>query len=109
MKRREPIIVNLDKVAVGVQIGRARRMRRWRAKRLAEVLGVSRGTVSLWESGRTLPSRDHLLALCIALHVSVELIALGVPLRRRGNWWRFLQVGTAGGPVQPSRPDSFRG
>ena len=44
---------------------------------LAEIIGVSRQAVSKWETGDAMPDTDKLIALCHALQVDLEYLALG--------------------------------
>ena len=43
-------------------------------EKLAEMLDVSRQTISRWESGETLPSTDNLIRLSQTLGVSVDYL-----------------------------------
>lgn len=49
-------------------------------ERLAELLNVSRQTISRWESGETLPSADNLMRLSRVLGVSVDYLMGNAPM-----------------------------
>lgn len=44
---------------------------------LAELVGVSRQAVSKWETGEAKPDADKLMALCLALDVSMDYLCFG--------------------------------
>lgn len=44
---------------------------------LAELVGVSRQAVSKWETGEAMPDMEKLIALCHALELDMEYLALG--------------------------------
>jgi transcriptional regulator with XRE-family HTH domain len=46
--------------SVGRRLSRLRRSRKWTQARVADALGVDRGTISRWERGVILPSVDRL-------------------------------------------------
>jgi transcriptional regulator with XRE-family HTH domain len=50
----------------------ARLAKGWTLLQVAEVVGVSDGCVSHWESGRSIPRDNNLTAVCKALKVSVR-------------------------------------
>lgn len=56
-------------------IRRAREKRGMTPPQLAERLGVARGTVNEWESGKSVPSMLYLGPLCVALSADPRLFA----------------------------------
>lgn len=43
-------------------------------KAFGEMLSVSQDTVSLWETGRSLPTTEYVIAICKATHVSADFL-----------------------------------
>ena len=80
-------------------------------EKLAELLNVSRQTISRWESGETLPSADNLIRLSRALDVSVEDLMGNAPVepkaavateerlepapQKDGGWRKPILIGVA--------------
>lgn len=62
----------------GHRVGQRRRERGLSRTKLAEVMGVSRPTVSRWELDMNRPSADTLLALALALETSVDWLVNGL-------------------------------
>ncbi len=46
--------------SVGRRLARLRRIRKWTQEKVADAIGVDRGTISRWERGVILPSVDRL-------------------------------------------------
>lgn len=55
---------------LGQNIHRHRKKRKLTQAQLGEVVGVTRQTVSRWETGECMPERSHLLALALLFGVS---------------------------------------
>ena len=55
----------------------ARKEKGFSQEALAEIMGVSRQAVSKWETGEAMPETDKLIALCQALELDMEYLALG--------------------------------
>lgn len=64
---------------LGRNIQKARRVQHWTQHQLAFYLGVSRATVSRWETGRSFP---NIPALCVRLRVMPSRLFHGVDYRR---------------------------
>ena len=82
MKRTKPIVVDLDAHAIGRRIRAARKSRGWKAKTLAEVTGLALGTITAFESGCRLPSRDSAIRLAVALNHRLDWLLLGKGIRK---------------------------
>lgn len=59
------------------RIYQARKAKGFSQEDLAELVGVSRQAVSKWETGEAMPDLEKLLALCSALELNIEYLALG--------------------------------
>lgn len=59
------------------RVFRARKAKGLSQEDLAEVVGVSRQAVSKWETGEAMPDMEKLIALCRALELDIEYLALG--------------------------------
>lgn len=59
------------------RIFQARKAKGFSQEDLAELVGVSRQAVSKWETGEAMPDVDKLIALCDALDLNMEYLALG--------------------------------
>jgi len=59
------------------RIYQARKAKGFSQEDLAELIGVSRQAVSKWETGEAMPDMDKLIALCGALDLNIEYLALG--------------------------------
>ena len=57
---------------LGKQIQNQRRHLEWSQEYLAEKLGVSRPTISNWESNRTLPDVSNMLKLSVLFGCSID-------------------------------------
>ena len=55
----------------------ARKSKGYSQEDLAELVGVSRQAVSKWETGEAMPDMEKCIALCEALDLSMEYLALG--------------------------------
>ena len=55
----------------------ARKAKGYSQEDLAELVGVSRQAVSKWETGEAMPDMEKCIALCEALDLSMEYLALG--------------------------------
>lgn len=64
---------------LGDNIRKYRKTNNLSQEKLAETLGVSRQTISLWETGKTQPSVDILANLAGALGVSVDILLIEEP------------------------------
>ena len=76
---------------IGERIAQLRKSRNLSQEELAEKLLVSRQIVSLWESGKSLPSTDNIKALCAA-------VAKSRPSTVKGIYVRNAVVHTTMGP-----------
>lgn len=59
------------------RIFQARKAKGFSQEDLAELVGVSRQAVSKWETGEAMPDTEKLIALCSALDLDMEYLALG--------------------------------
>ena len=59
------------------RIYQARKAKGFSQEDLAELTGVSRQAVSKWETGEAMPDMEKLIALCGALELNIEYLALG--------------------------------
>jgi transcriptional regulator with XRE-family HTH domain len=59
------------------RVFQARKAKGFSQEDLAEMIGVSRQAVSKWETGETMPDIEKLIALCNALDLNMEYLALG--------------------------------
>lgn len=59
------------------RIFQARKAKGFSQEELAERIGVSRQAVSKWETGEAMPDTEKLVALCEALELNMEYLALG--------------------------------
>ena len=59
------------------RIFQARKAKGFSQEDLAEAVGVSRQAVSKWETGEAMPDMEKLVALCHALELDMEYLALG--------------------------------
>ncbi len=59
------------------RIFQARKAKGFSQEELAELVGVSRQAVSKWETGEAMPDMEKLVALCHALELDFEYLALG--------------------------------
>lgn len=65
---------------IGLAIRRAREIARWTQDRLAIEIETTQARVSCWESGRSIPSLDHLIAITIAMGRDLEIVFNNVRL-----------------------------
>ena len=59
-------------MTIGERIRAFREAKRWKQKDLAEETGIFAACISLYESGRTIPSTFNLIAIADALEVSLD-------------------------------------
>lgn len=59
------------------RIFQARKAKGFSQEDLAELVGVSRQAVSKWETGEAMPDTEKLIALCSALDLDMEYLAMG--------------------------------
>lgn len=59
---------------IGLAIRRAREAVRWTQDRLAIEIETTQARVSCWESGRSIPSLDHIVAITIAIGRDLEIV-----------------------------------
>lgn len=69
MKREQ-----FDKQILSIRLRETRLEHCCSQKRLAELIGVSQDTVSLWERAKSAPSAEQLFAICRALEISSEYL-----------------------------------
>lgn len=75
------------------RIFQARKAKGYSQEDLADTVNVSRQAVSKWETGEAMPDMEKFIALCDALDLSMEYLALGkeipspVPAPRKTRWW----------------------
>ena len=43
-------------------------------RELAEIIGVTQDSVSLWEKGKRLPATEHIIALCKFFKISADYL-----------------------------------
>lgn len=83
-------------MTIGEKIARARRANGWTQEELADRLGVTRQSVSKWESDAALPETDKLVRLCELLRMSCDVL-----LRADAGEEELPVPGTvSGAPVQ---------
>ena len=75
-------LMRIDPVATGRQIKKMRRTLNLTQEQLSEIFEqayypVSRVSISLWESGRKLPSPDHLVLLAVLFDCSLDELVFG--------------------------------
>ena len=56
-----------------------RRRKRWSARQLSEITGISQSAIYGWEKDRSLPAYEYRMAL---------RLALGVPRDADYGWWK---------------------
>lgn len=75
------LIDNMDRkekcMSIGKRISQARKEINVSQEKLAELINVSRQSISKWESDQVIPDTENLIALAQALCVSVEWIISG--------------------------------
>lgn len=75
------------------RIFQARKAKGLSQEDLAELVGVSRQAVSKWETGEAMPDMEKMIALCQALELDMEYLALGkepappAPKARKSRKW----------------------
>lgn len=67
----------IDRKAMGMRIQVLRLHRRWTQRALARAIGMSEQSVSNWEGGFNVPSRDNLVRLSSALGRTMDYLLLG--------------------------------
>lgn len=68
---------NIDKKAMGKRIRRIRKRYKFKVKDFCKVLGISRVTLSSWETGKFKPSNDHLKKLAMMSNSSIVYLLEG--------------------------------
>ena len=53
---------------------------------LAEMLGVSKGTVAMWETGKSVPTMKNMIALSEILNTDVEILVKSFPKLNNIVW-----------------------
>lgn len=80
------------------RIFQARKAKNLSQENLAEAVGVSRQAVSKWETGEAMPDMEKMIALCQALEMDMEYLALGketspsVPKQKKSRKWIAVLV-----------------
>lgn len=78
------------------RIFQARKAKGLSQEDLAEVVGVSRQAVSKWETGEATPDMEKIIALCHALELDMEYLALGKepspPAPKAKTYRRWISV-----------------
>ena len=69
MKRKQ-----FDRQILSVRLRETRLEYHCSQKQLAELIGVSQDTVSLWERAKSAPNAEQLFAICRALEISSEYL-----------------------------------
>ena len=64
----------MDMLEIGKRIKEIRRENKLSQKELGELLSVSQDTVSLWETGKSVPTAEFLIELSIRFEISVDYI-----------------------------------
>jgi len=111
-RRKQPVAIELDPVAIGRRIRTLRCKRGWRQLDLANASGVHPGVIGAIEVGLRVPSRDAAIGLAVALRRSIEWILFGMATRGRlwklanGSAGRVAQTNLRPGPQPPVRPVS---
>ncbi|MDE6597157.1 MAG: helix-turn-helix domain-containing protein [Clostridia bacterium] len=61
-------------IYTGKIIKEERLQKKMSQRNLAEVLGVTQDSVSLWEKGKRLPATEHIIALCKYFGISADYL-----------------------------------
>lgn len=75
------------------RVFQARKAKGFSQEDLAALVGVSRQAVSKWETGEAMPDMEKLVALCDALDLNMEYLALGkesaapAETPKKSRWW----------------------
>lgn len=65
---------------VGHKIRTAREAARWTQSRLAEQIDTTQTRISLWESGRAMPSLTNIIAVAVALRCALTFTVDGATI-----------------------------
>lgn len=67
-------------MTVGEKIQQRRKEKGWSQEDLAEQVGVSRQSISLWEKDQTTPSLENMKTLCRLFQISMDELLGQTPL-----------------------------
>lgn len=59
---------------IGLKIKQERTLRKWTQNYLADKIGVTQDSISLWEKDKRLPDTQYIIALCKLFNVSADYI-----------------------------------
>ena len=65
-------------MTIGDRIREVRKLNRITQEKLAELLGVSRVTISSWENNENAPTVDNIIYLSETFHVSTDYLLIGL-------------------------------
>ena len=114
-QRRKPIkMPRLSAKAIGRRIRACRQLvgRDWSMRELGRVASLPYGTVSAFECGARIPSRDSAVRLALALGITIDFLLLG---KRAGKGRKKKAIADGGAgvgdpyPATPARPSSRAG
>lgn len=75
-----------DKMTLGQRLYEMRRQKGFSQEQVAEVLGVTRQTVSKWETDQTTPDFDKILPLCELYNISTDELLKGEQQRENAQY-----------------------
>ncbi|EAA1722545.1 helix-turn-helix domain-containing protein [Salmonella bongori] len=77
LEAREPATRDVDISTIGKRIGVIRAKQHMNAQELEEVIGAPEGSVFRWETGKTIPSSQHINELAIVLKCDPQWLLYG--------------------------------
>ena len=79
-------------MSIGEKIVEARRAKNLTQEQLAELLGVTRQSISRWEQNQAYPEVEKILRLSDILGVSCDYLLKGNVTKNRGKFPRFITL-----------------